>query len=158
MGSPGKHILIIVENLPVPFDKRVWNEANALTRAGYKVSIIGPVGKGSEKRREVIDGIGIYRHPLPAEGNGVLGYFVEYVSALFWELALATRILFSTGFDAIHACNPPDTIFLIGGLFKLLGKKFVFDHHDINPELFDRQIRKEGVVLPPDHVSGVDDV
>ncbi|MBP1649837.1 MAG: glycosyl transferase, partial [Bacteroidetes bacterium] len=112
MALPGKHILIIVENLPVPFDKRVWNEANALTRAGYKVSIISPVGKGSEKRREDIEGISIYRHPVLAEGNGVLGYLVEYVSALFWELTIATRIYVSTGFDAIHACNPPDTIFL----------------------------------------------
>ena len=124
MGSPGKHILIIVENLSVPFDKRVWNEANALTRAGYKVSIIGPVGKGAEKRREEIDGISIYRHPLPGEGNGAFGYFVEYSAALFWELALATRVYFTSGFDAIHACNPPDTIFLIGLVFKLLGNQF----------------------------------
>ena len=145
MALPGKHILIIVENLPVPFDKRVWNEANALTRAGYKVSIISPVGKGSEKRREDIEGISIHRHPVLAEGNGVLGYLVEYVSALFWELTIAMRIHVSTGFDAIHACNPPDTIFLIGGLFKLLGKKFVFDHHDINPELFIAKFGKKGL-------------
>jgi len=145
LALPGKHILIIVENLPVPFDKRVWNEANALTRAGYKVSIISPVGKGSEKRREDIEGISIYRHPILAEGNGVLGYLVEYVSALFWELTIAMRIHVSTGFDAIHACNPPDTIFLIGGLFKLLGKKFVFDHHDINPELFIAKFGKKGL-------------
>src|SRR5512140_468271 len=146
MGSPGKRILIIVENLPVPFDKRVWNEANALTRAGYTVSIISPVGKGSEKRREEIDGISIYRHPLPGEGNGALGYLVEYSAALFWELNLAVRVYFTTGFDAIHACNPPDTIFLIGLLFKLLGKKFVFDHHDINPELFIAKFGRTGML------------
>lgn len=146
MASPGKHILIIVENLPVPFDKRVWNEANALTRAGYKVSIISPVGKGAEKRREEIDGISIYRHPLPGEGNGALGYLVEYSVALFWELFLAVRIYFRTGFDAIHACNPPDTIFLIGLLFKIVGKKFVFDHHDINPELFVAKFGRKGML------------
>jgi glycosyltransferase involved in cell wall biosynthesis len=146
MASPGKRILIIVENLPVPFDKRVWNEANALTRAGYRVSIISPVGKGFEKRREQIDGIDIYRHPLPPEGNGALGYLVEYAAALFWELALAVRVYVTSGFDAIHACNPPDTIFLIGGLFKLLGKKFVFDHHDINPELFIAKFGKTGLL------------
>ncbi len=146
MGSPGKHILIIVENLPVPFDKRVWNEANALTRAGYKVSIISPVGKGLEKRREEIDGISIYRHPLPGEGNRALGYLVEYSVALFWELTLALRIHLTTGFDAIHACNPPDTIFLIGLLFKLLKKKFVFDHHDINPELFIAKFGRRGML------------
>jgi glycosyltransferase involved in cell wall biosynthesis len=146
MASPGKRILIIVENLPVPFDKRVWNEANALTRGGYRVSIISPVGKGFEKRREQIDGIDIYRHPLPPEGNGALGYLVEYAAALFWELGLALRVYVTTGFDAIHACNPPDTIFLIGGLFKLLGKKFVFDHHDINPELFIAKFGKTGLL------------
>jgi len=146
LGSPGKHILIIVENLPVPFDKRVWNEANALTRAGYKVSIISPVGKGSEKRKEEIDGISIYRHPLPGEGSGALGYFVEYSAALFWELTLAARVYFTARFDAIHACNPPDSIFLIGLLFKLLGKKFVFDHHDINPELFIAKFGRKGML------------
>ncbi len=146
MASPGKHILIIVENLPVPFDKRVWNEANALTRAGYKVSVISPVGKGAEKRHEEIDGISVYRHPLPPEGNGALGYLVEYSAALFWELLLALRIFFTRGFDAIHACNPPDTIFLIGLLFKLFGKKFVFDHHDINPELFIAKFGRKGML------------
>jgi glycosyltransferase involved in cell wall biosynthesis len=143
---PGKRILIIVENLPVPFDKRVWNEANALTRAGYKVSVICPVGKGFEKRREEIDGISIYRHPLPGEGNGALGYFLEYSAALLWEFMLALRVCCTTGFDAIHACNPPDTIFLIGGFFKLFGKKFVFDHHDINPELFIAKFGRKGML------------
>jgi glycosyltransferase involved in cell wall biosynthesis len=146
MGSPGKRILIIVENLPVPFDKRVWNEANALTRAGYHVSIISPVGRGSEARREIIDGITIYRHPLPHEGDGALGYFVEYSAALFWEFTLAVRVFLTSGFDAIHACNPPDTIFLVGLPFKLLGKKFVFDHHDINPELYVAKFGKQGLL------------
>ena len=146
MGSPGKRILIIVENLPVPFDKRVWNEANALTRAGYKVSVISPVGKGAEKRHEEIDGISVYRHPLPPEGNGALGYLVEYSAALFWELLLTLRIFLTRGFDAIHACNPPDTIFLIGLLFKLFRKKFVFDHHDINPELFIAKFGRKGML------------
>jgi len=146
LASPGKHILIIVENLPVPFDKRVWNEANALTRAGYKVSVISPVGKGAEKRHEEIDGISVYRHPLPPEGNGALGYLVEYSAALFWELLLTLRIFLTRGFDAIHACNPPDTIFLIGLLFKPFRKKFVFDHHDINPELFIAKFGRKGLL------------
>ncbi|MGB5874305.1 MAG: glycosyltransferase family 4 protein [Bacteroidota bacterium] len=144
MASPGKRVLIIVENLPVPFDKRVWNEAKALTRAGYSVSVISPVGKGYEKRHEEIDGIAVYRHPLPAEGSGPLGYAVEYSVALFWETLLAFRVLFTGGFDAIHACNPPDTIFLIGLLFRLFGKKFLFDHHDINPELYIAKFGRKG--------------
>ena len=129
---------MIVENLPVPFDRRVWSEATTLRAAGYEVSVICPKGKGAEKSHEVIGGIHIYRHPLPLEAKGVLAYPIEYVSALFFEFWLALRVLLTRGFDIIHACNPPDTIFLIGGFFKLfMRKQFVFDHHDINPELYE---------------------
>jgi len=139
MASAGKkrRVLIIVENLPSPFDRRVWQEATTLHEAGYEVSIICPTGKGYEKKHEVIDGVYIYRHNLPLEAEGALGYLLEYSAALFWEFALAWRVLLTRGFDAIHACNPPDNIFLVGGFFKLLGKKFLFDHHDINPELYE---------------------
>jgi glycosyltransferase involved in cell wall biosynthesis len=132
-----RRVLIIVENLPVPFDRRVWQEANTLREAGYEVSIICPIGKGHETRHEVINGISIYRHPLPVEASGAAGYALEYSMALFWEFVLAWRVLLTRGFDVIHACNPPDTIFLIGRFFKLFGKKFIFDHHDINPELYE---------------------
>jgi glycosyltransferase involved in cell wall biosynthesis len=133
-----KKVLIIVENLPAPFDRRVWQEATTLRDAGYGVAIVCPIGKDHESRHERIDGIEIYRHPLPFEASGALGYALEYASALFWEFALAFKVLRRHGFDAIHACNPPDLIFLVGGFFKLfLGKRFVFDHHDINPELYE---------------------
>lgn len=135
-------VLIIVENLPCPFDRRVWQEAKALRDANYLVSIICPTGKGFEKRFEVIDDIYIYRHPLPIEGDGALGYFFEYSTALFWEFVLAWRVYFTRGFDVIHACNPPDLIFLIGGFFRLFGKKFIFDHHDINPELYEAKFNR----------------
>ncbi len=131
-----KKILIIIENLPVPFDRRVWQEAQALTKAGYLISIICPKGKGFDKWREVIDGIAIYRHPLPIEARGAIGYFFEYACALFWEFVLSVRVFFERGFDVIQACNPPDLIFLVGWFYKIFGKKFVFDHHDINPELW----------------------
>ena len=134
----GRKVLIIVENLPVPFDRRVWQEATALKRHGYMVSIICPTGKGFEQRTEVLDGINIYRHTLPLDADGALGYLVEYSAALFWQFLLSWRVLFRHGFDVIHACNPPDNIFLVGGFFKIfLGKKFLFDHHDINPELYE---------------------
>ena len=136
-NTRSRRVLIIVENLPVPFDRRVWQEANTLREAGYEVSIICPIGKGHETRHEVINGISIYRHPLPVEASGAAGYALEYSLALFWEFVLALRVLWSHGFDVIHACNPPDTIFLIGRFFKLFGKKFIFDHHDINPELYE---------------------
>ncbi len=132
-----KKVLFLVENLPSPFDRRVWQEATTLAAAGYGISIICPTGKGFEKHFEEIDGIAIYRYDLPLEAHGALGYAVEYSLALFWTFVLAWRVLFTRGFDAIHACNPPDLFFLIGGFFKLLGKKFVFDHHDINPELYE---------------------
>ena len=145
MASPprARRVLMIVENLPSPFDRRVWQEATTLTQAGYQVSIICPVGPGCEKRFEVIDGIEIHRHPLPLEAEGALGYLLEYGCALFWEFVLAWRVLFGRGFDAIHACNPPDLIFLVGGFFKLLmGKRFLFDHHDINPELYEAKFNR----------------
>lgn len=132
-----RRALIIVENLPVPFDRRVWQEATTLREAGCKVSVICPTGKGCEERYEEIDGIAIYRHPLPVEGIGPKGYLLEYGGALWWEFRLSLKVFRERGFDVIHACNPPDDIFLIGLFFKIFfGKKFVFDHHDINPELY----------------------
>jgi len=138
-----RRVLIIVENLPSPFDRRVWQEATTLHEAGYTVSIVCPTGKGCEQRYEQIDGIHIYRHPLPPEADGALGYALEYATALFWEFTLAFRVLRRHGFDVIHACNPPDLIFLVGGFFKLfLRKRFIFDHHDINPELYEAKFNR----------------
>ena len=138
MASAGKRILFIVENLPSPFDRRVWQEAITLHQNGYQVAIICPTGKGYEEKYECLDGIHIYRHPLPPEAEGALGYALEYSVALYWEFYLSFKVLFSHGFDAIHACNPPDLIFLVAGFFKFFfHKKFLFDHHDINPELYE---------------------
>ncbi|EIC23470.1 glycosyltransferase family 4 protein [Thiorhodovibrio frisius] len=140
-----RRVLMIVENLPSPFDRRVWQEATTLQRAGYQVAIICPIGEGYEQREERIDGVWIYRHALPLEADGALGYALEYGSALFWEFYLSLKVLFRHGFDVIHACNPPDTIFLIGGFFKLFGKRFLFDHHDINPELYEAKFNRRDV-------------
>lgn len=139
-----KHLLIIVENLPVPFDRRVWQEATTLHEEGMEVSIICPKMKGYTKSFEVIDGIDIYRHPLPFEASGALGYLIEYASALFWELILSIKIFLKKKFHVIQGCNPPDLIFLIALPFKLFGVKYVFDHHDINPELFEAKYDKKG--------------
>src|SRR5712664_1490322 len=135
--TPRRRVLILVENLPSPFDRRVWQEACALRDAGYVVSIICPTGRGCECKFEAINGIHIYRYNLPVEAARAAGYAVEYASALVWSFVLAWRVLLTRGFDVIHACNPPDLLFLIGGFFKLFGKKFVFDHHDLNPELYE---------------------
>jgi glycosyltransferase involved in cell wall biosynthesis len=132
-----RRVLIIVENLPCPFDRRVWQEARTLAAAGYTVSIICPKGKGYESSREDLEGIAIYRHALPFEAAGALGYALEYTWALLAEFWLSLRVLVTRNFDVIHACNPPDTIFILGRIYKLFGKKFLFDHHDINPELYE---------------------
>ena len=139
-----RRVLIVVENLPVPFDRRVWQEATTLAANDYLVSIICPKGKGYEQGFEVIDGIHIYRHRLPLEAERAAGYLLEYSVALFWQFVLALRVFFTRGFDALHACNPPDNIFVIGAFFKLFGRKFLFDHHDINPELFEAKFGRRG--------------
>lgn len=140
----GRKVLIIVENLPVPFDRRVWQEARTLKASGAQVCVICPTGKGFLKRYECIEGIHIYRHPLPLDAHGALGYLLEYGAALFWETVLAWRIFFRHGFDIIHGCNPPDLIFLVALQFKIFGKVYLFDHHDINPELYEAKYERRG--------------
>lgn len=144
IARDARRVLIIVENLPLPFDRRVWQESRTLAAAGYLVSIICPKAPGYEKSFEEIDGIHIHRHWLPEEADGALGYAYEYSVALLMEFWLSLKIAFGRGFDVLQACNPPDTIFLIGGFYKLFGKKFVFDHHDINPELYEAKFGKKG--------------
>lgn len=142
--TPAISICIIVENLPVPFDRRVWQEARALHEAGFGVSIICPKGRGFEKPRETLEGIEIYRHRI-WEASGPLGYLLEYSWALTVEFALALGVYSRTRFRILHAANPPDTIFLIGLAFKLFGVRFIFDHHDLNPELFEAKFTKRGL-------------
>jgi len=141
MSSKRPAVCIIVENLPVPIDRRVWQEARTLRAAGYRVSIICPKGRGFEKGRETLEGIEIYRHRL-WEASGPLGYFVEYAWALAAEFLLSLRVYARTRFRVLQACNPPDTIFLIGLFFKLFGVRFIFDHHDLNPELYEVKFQR----------------
>ena len=133
-----RRVLMIVENLPVPFDRRVWNEALALRATGYEVTVICPTGENARAFYDHIEGIHIYRHPLPMEGSGALGFAIEYACALTCEWALACWISARHGLDAIHICNPPDLLFLVGGFFKVFfGKRLLFDHHDLGPELYE---------------------
>lgn len=132
-----RKVLIIVENLPVPFDTRVWQEATTLAANGYTVSVISPKGKGYTKDKEILDNVHIYRHDLPVEGNGVIGYIKEYFVALKEEIRLAKQVYKEVGFDVIQGCNPPDNIYIVAQHFKKHGVKYVFDHHDICPELFE---------------------
>jgi glycosyltransferase involved in cell wall biosynthesis len=145
-ARPAGGVLIIVENLPVPFDRRVWQEATALRDAGWSVSVICPTGRGHDARHEVIEDIEIFRHSIP-EARGAAGYLLEYAWALGAQLRLSFRAARRRGFDVIHACNPPDLIFLVAGVHKLLrGTRFVFDHHDLSPELFESKFGRRGLL------------
>ena len=132
-----KHVLILVENLSVPFDRRVWQESCALRDAGFKVTVICPAGEKRDTERDVaIDGIRILRYPLRAAKGGPVGYVREYSLALWHTARLAIKVRREGPVDAVHACNPPDLLFLVALLLKPLGARFVFDHHDVVPELF----------------------
>ncbi len=131
-----RKVLIIVENLPVPMDFRVWKEARSLREAGYEVTVLCPRNKGAQQGYEFLDGVHIYRHPTAKEGNGAWGYLREYTFALFWEFLYSWWIYLRRGFHVIQGCNPPDDIFLVALPFKLFGVKYIFDHHDVNPELY----------------------
>jgi glycosyltransferase involved in cell wall biosynthesis len=130
-----RKILIIVENEAVPCDPRTWKEARSLFDHGYEVTVLSP-RKGSTRGFEKIEGIRVYRHPLPKEGKTPRGYIWEYICALFWEFLYAWWIFLRHGFQVIQGSNPPDDIFLIALLFKPFGVKYIFDHHDANPELY----------------------
>jgi glycosyltransferase involved in cell wall biosynthesis len=127
--------LIIIENLTLPVDRRVWQEARTLRDAGYQVSVLCPKQGEFRAGHETLEGIEIYRYPL-REGSGPLTYILEYMWAFVAQLTFALRIYARTRFRLIQACNPPDTIFLVALCFKPFGVRFIFDHHDLNPELY----------------------
>lgn len=141
-----KKILIVVENLPVPFDTRVWKEATSLQQVGYDVTVLCPRGKGYTRGYEVTEGVQIYRHPRPREREGALGYLLEFAAALVLEFFYACWIFLRHGFHVIQGCNPPDTIFMVALPFKLFGVKYIFDHHDVSPELYESKYEKRGLL------------
>ena len=130
-------VLMIVQNLPVPFDRRVWQEACTLRRAGLCVSVICPTSQTYGKLYECLEGVHIYRYPLLIESSdSALGYVLEFTYCWLATLTLAVIAYFRSPFQVIHASNPPDTFFAIALLFRPLNVKFVFDHHDLCPELY----------------------
>lgn len=141
-----RHVLIIVENLPVPFDRRVWAEATTLARAGYAVSVICPTGPGCEANFETLEGVDIHRHALPLEADGAFGYLREYGAAMVNWLRLAMRIHRARPVDVIHGCNPPDLIFVVALAMRAFGVRFLFDHHDLCPELFEAKFGRKGLM------------
>ncbi|WOX14114.1 glycosyltransferase family 4 protein [Streptomyces sp. N50] len=129
-----RRALILVENLSVPFDRRVWQECTTLRDAGWDVHVICPQGEKRDTEPEaVIDGVRIHRYPLRAATGGPAGYLREYGSALWHTLRLARKV---GPVDVVHACNPPDLLFLPALWLKRRGARFVFDQHDLVPELY----------------------
>jgi glycosyltransferase involved in cell wall biosynthesis len=128
-------VLIIVQNLPVPLDRRVWLECRALVDAGYAVSVICPKGPG-DPGYERLDGVHLYKYAPPAQAEGTLGYLWEFAYCWARTAWLSRKVWRRQPFDALQACNPPDTYWALARLWRPRGVQFVFDHHDLNPEVF----------------------
>ena len=126
---------MLVENNSYPLDFRVRREAHALRDAGYSVTVIAP-RRGTQAWTERDDGIDVYRFPTPPGGAGLIGYALEFGYATVAMVLLTAWVAVRKGVHVIHAANPPDTLFLIGAIFKLFGAQFVFDHHDLAPETY----------------------
>lgn len=140
-----RRILMVVENLPVPLDRRVWLEASALKDAGYEVNIICPMAHGWNEPYEEIEEIKVWRHPMPSEAyTGVLSYAFEYGNAVWHWFRLARKIRKTYDFQVIHGCNPPDLIFLLAWRYRFSGVRYLFDHHDVCPELFEAKFSRRG--------------
>lgn len=135
VGPETPHVLIIVQNLPVPLDRRVWLECRALVARGYRVSVICPRGPG-DLAFEVIDGVEIHKYRPAPQAEGAVGFAWEFLYSWLWTAWLSLRVWRRSPFEVIQACNPPDTYWLLARLWRARGVQFVFDHHDLNPELF----------------------
>ena len=134
---PGsRRVLIIVENLPVPFDRRVWLECRALIDAGYRVAVICPSGSG-DPRYEVLEGVELYKYRPRNATTGKLAFFAEYAWSFTMTVLLAVRARQRGRIDAIQTCNPPDIFWPLGIALRVSsGARFVFDQHDLCPELY----------------------
>ena len=128
-------VLMLLENMPFPMDVRVRKEANALHAAGYRVTVICPARK-TQPFRETVNGVRVFRYPPPPAANGFLGYVWEYGYSMLASFFLSALVFLGEGFDVIHAHNPPDTFVFIAAFYKLFGKRFVYDHHDLSPEMY----------------------
>lgn len=139
--------LIIVQNLPVPFDRRVWLESKALTSAGYDVTVVCPKGKG-DPQQEVVEGVTLLKYRPYAPGGGALGFVAEYAYSFLATARLVFRARRQGKFDVLQACNPPDIFWPIARWLRFRDdSQFVFDHHDLCPELYDSRF-PDGRALP----------
>jgi len=136
-------VLMLVENLPFLKDVRVFQEATALAENEHQVSVICQ-NDSNKPWRETVGGIHVFRYPAPLPGGGFLGYLWEYGYSLVAMFLLSLVALRNPGFDIIHASNPPDIMVFIGAFYKLFGKRFIFDHHDLAPELYQVRFGDQG--------------
>ena len=133
--SRGPRVVLIVQNLPVPRDRRVWAEAVALRDAGFSVSVISPKDEG-DPGYALHEGVHLHKYAQREATGGLGGFLFETVYSWVRTAAILLSIAIRRGFDVVQACNPPDTYFALAAPFKLFGKRFVFDQHDMTPELF----------------------
>jgi glycosyltransferase involved in cell wall biosynthesis len=148
MPQRPRRVLIVVENLPVPFDRRVWLEATTLARYGDRVSVICPKAKGFNKTHEVIEDVEVFRYPIPVDASGALGFAFEFAWCFVATALISLHVAMAgRGFDVLHACNPPDTFWLLGRFWKLFGKRYIFDHHDLSAEMFAVKFERESGLL-----------
>ena len=146
MGA--RRVLIIVQNLPVPFDRRVWLEATTLTEAGYRVSVICPKAKGFNAGHEVLEDVEIFRYGLSFDAATKIGFAAEFLWCFLLSSFLSLRVaVLGRGFDILHVCNPPETFWLLGWFWRLFGKAFLFDHHDLSPEMYQAKFGGGGAIL-----------
>lgn len=131
-------VLIIVQNLPVPYDRRTWNEAQTLCEANERVYVICPTGQDGSytTRYEQLNGIRIYRYPAPPDAHNTLSYIFEFAYCWLWTAMLSFWIFIRHRFDILHSANPPETYFLLALLYRPFGVRFIFDHHDLSPEMY----------------------
>ena len=142
-----RHVVIIIENLPLRLDRRVRNECRALVDAGYRVSVICPKEHPGEPDRHELDGTTVHSYTAPEGGTGgAAGYFWEFGVCLARTAQLSLRIHRDAPFDVLQACNPPDTFWPLGALWKLRGRAFVFDQHDLCPEVYEARFGSRGAL------------
>ena len=141
---PARHVVIVVENLPVPRDHRVWLFATTLRKAGFRVTIVSPSDKDAPAGVYRQEGVVMIRHAL-FQAKSWLGYFLEYPEAFLKERAILKKVYAKKPFQVIHVCDPPDLLYLLAKPYKKLGVRLVFDHHDLSPELI---LAKKGVHDP----------
>jgi glycosyltransferase involved in cell wall biosynthesis len=144
-----RRVLYVLQNLPVPFDRRAWLQASTLAKNGYEVSVICPKARGFNLSRERREGVEIYRYWSPIEAQAKLAFIAEFIWCFAATFLLSLRIgLFGRGFDILHVCNPPETYWPIAWFWRLCGKSFIWDHRDLSPELAEAKWgRSDGLVM-----------